>query len=226
MNGRFHKSKTDKKFGGVCAGIAETFDLDIAIVRIAAFFLCLFYPTTLILYLILAVTLPSGYENTEEETNENNLSRLEMSQGIKKTCIQALVIGLIGSFAGGVIYKKVFSFDVALVDVLGFMTLAIGIFLFISGMMETDNNNVKITKVALGSVISFIAITKIIKILNFDSLPMEHLWHSVSYLWPILVICLGITVVVPKKRTAIIIWLIAALIIILYTFARLISVMF
>lgn len=222
MNSKFHKSKTDKKFGGVCAGIAETFGLDIAIVRIVAFFLCVLYPTTLILYLLLAVFLPTGNETSDN--TEKVAPATQTTYNIKQTCIIALIVGFAGAFTGGIIYKKVFFFDVGFIDLLGFMILAIGLFLFISGMVETDNNNEKIAKLALGSVISFTAITKIINILTISFLPMDHLLYSVAYLWPILVICLGITVVVPQKRTAIIIWLIAALIIILYTFARLLSV--
>ena len=59
MEKKLHKSDTDKKLGGVCAGIAETLDIDISVVRIAAFFLCVFYTVMLIVYFLLAVFLPS-----------------------------------------------------------------------------------------------------------------------------------------------------------------------
>ena len=223
MNNKFHKSKTDKKFGGVCAGIAETLDLDITLVRIAAFFLCLFYPTALILYLILAVFLPTDINTAD---TENAPSKIQSSYSIKQTCIQALLVGLIGALCGGIIYKKLFLFNVGFIDLFGFMVLAIGLFLFISGLTESENANIKITKTTLGSIFSFIAITKITRILTIDFLPIDHIIHSVSYLWPVLIICLGITVVVPKKRTAIIIWLTAALIILLYTFTKLLNIPF
>jgi len=38
---RLHISKTDKKFLGVCGGIAETYDLDPTVVRIATVLLSL-----------------------------------------------------------------------------------------------------------------------------------------------------------------------------------------
>ena len=38
---RLHLSKTDRKIFGVCGGIAETYDLDPSLVRVAAIFLCL-----------------------------------------------------------------------------------------------------------------------------------------------------------------------------------------
>ena len=38
---RLHLSETDKKIFGVCGGIGETYDLDPALVRLTAVFLCL-----------------------------------------------------------------------------------------------------------------------------------------------------------------------------------------
>ena len=38
---RLHLSKTDRKIFGVCSGIAETYDIDPSLVRIAAIFLCI-----------------------------------------------------------------------------------------------------------------------------------------------------------------------------------------
>lgn len=37
---RLHLSTTDRKVFGVCGGIAETYDVDPSLVRIAAVFLC------------------------------------------------------------------------------------------------------------------------------------------------------------------------------------------
>ena len=37
---RLHLSKTDRKIFGVCGGIAETYDIDPSLVRVAAIFLC------------------------------------------------------------------------------------------------------------------------------------------------------------------------------------------
>ncbi len=38
---RLHLSETDKKIFGVCGGISETYDIDPALVRLTAVFLCL-----------------------------------------------------------------------------------------------------------------------------------------------------------------------------------------
>lgn len=57
---RLYKSKTDRKLAGVCAGIAEYFNLDPTIVRVVYAVLTLFsaaFPGV-ILYIILAVVMP------------------------------------------------------------------------------------------------------------------------------------------------------------------------
>jgi phage shock protein PspC (stress-responsive transcriptional regulator) len=52
------RSSTDKKLGGVCAGVAEYFDLDPTIIRIVWVLAVLCAGTGLLLYLILWIVLP------------------------------------------------------------------------------------------------------------------------------------------------------------------------
>ena len=49
---RFYRSQKNKVFGGVCGGIAEYFEIDVAIVRILAVLLALFNGIGLIIYLV------------------------------------------------------------------------------------------------------------------------------------------------------------------------------
>jgi phage shock protein C len=55
---RLMRSSKDKKIGGVCAGIAEYFDLDPTIVRVLWLLAVLFAGTGLLIYLILWIALP------------------------------------------------------------------------------------------------------------------------------------------------------------------------
>lgn len=55
---RLMRSSTDKKIGGVCAGIAEYFDLDPTIVRVIWFLAVFFAGTGLLVYIILWIVLP------------------------------------------------------------------------------------------------------------------------------------------------------------------------
>lgn len=52
------RSSRDKKLGGVCAGLAEYFDLDPTIVRIVWLLAIFLGGTGLLLYLILWIALP------------------------------------------------------------------------------------------------------------------------------------------------------------------------
>ena len=52
------RSSTDKKIGGVCAGVADYFDLDPTIVRVVWLLLVLCGGTGLIVYLVLWIILP------------------------------------------------------------------------------------------------------------------------------------------------------------------------
>jgi phage shock protein PspC (stress-responsive transcriptional regulator) len=55
---RLMRSSTDKKIGGVCAGLADYFDLDVTIIRVVWVLLVLCGGTGLVLYLVLWLVLP------------------------------------------------------------------------------------------------------------------------------------------------------------------------
>ena len=67
---RLMRSSNDKLLGGVCAGLAEYFDFDPVLVRIAYAFLTIFsagFPG-LLLYIILAILMPEA-EREDEYTD-------------------------------------------------------------------------------------------------------------------------------------------------------------
>lgn len=49
---------TDSQIAGVCSGIAEYFNIDVSFVRIICVLLCLFCSPAIIVYVVLAITLP------------------------------------------------------------------------------------------------------------------------------------------------------------------------
>src|SRR6201982_70793 len=57
---RLVRSTTDKKIAGVCAGLADYFDLDPTIIRLVWLLAILFAGTGLIAYIILWIALPPG----------------------------------------------------------------------------------------------------------------------------------------------------------------------
>ena len=58
VNGRLHKSSSDKKLAGVCGGFAEFLGCDPTIIRVAWALLVCGWGTGVLLYLILALVLP------------------------------------------------------------------------------------------------------------------------------------------------------------------------
>jgi len=59
MEKRLTKSKTDRKLFGVCGGLGEYFGIDPTLVRLAFVLLALFNGIGLILYIVLAIIMPS-----------------------------------------------------------------------------------------------------------------------------------------------------------------------
>lgn len=60
MNKKLYKSKVDKKFAGVCGGVAEYFDLDSTIVRLVAILLIFGWGSGLLAYIIAALVMPDN----------------------------------------------------------------------------------------------------------------------------------------------------------------------
>jgi phage shock protein C len=59
MNGKkLYKSTTDKKVWGVCAGLAEYFEVDVTLVRLLFVIFTLMGGPGLIVYIVLAMVLP------------------------------------------------------------------------------------------------------------------------------------------------------------------------
>ena len=52
------RSSTDKKLGGVCAGLADYFDMDVTLVRVLWLLVVLCGGTGILLYVILWIVLP------------------------------------------------------------------------------------------------------------------------------------------------------------------------
>lgn len=58
---RFYRSSTDRIIGGVCGGIAEYFNIDPLLVRIAFAFLVFGYGTGFLVYILLWILAPKAY---------------------------------------------------------------------------------------------------------------------------------------------------------------------
>lgn len=63
---KLYKSSTDKKLCGVCGGIAEYFDVDSTIIRLALALFTFFGGAGLIIYIIAALVMPNDPGPYEE----------------------------------------------------------------------------------------------------------------------------------------------------------------
>ena len=70
---RLYKSATDKKLDGVCAGLAEYFEIDPTIVRLVWALAVVFAGVGLIAYIVAAIVMPRKPEEPQaEEKHEEN----------------------------------------------------------------------------------------------------------------------------------------------------------
>ncbi len=65
MKKRLYKSNTDKKLDGVCAGIAEYFDVDPTIIRLVWALAVLVAGTGILAYIVAAIVLPRNPEGMQ-----------------------------------------------------------------------------------------------------------------------------------------------------------------
>lgn len=83
---RLYRSKKDRMIAGVCGGLGEYFNVDPVLLRIAFVVLTFFSGSGLILYLILAVVVPSEPESSEKVAKKEGIEEKVkgIAEGVKK----------------------------------------------------------------------------------------------------------------------------------------------
>ena len=71
---RLVRSNKDSKICGVCGGIAEYFGIDSTLVRLLTVLLVLFGGVSIWVYIIAAIVMPNGAEETNYDTWNDNSS--------------------------------------------------------------------------------------------------------------------------------------------------------
>ena len=84
MSTRITKSKTDRVIDGVCGGLAEYFDIDSLLVRLAFVALIFINGLGVILYIVLVIIMPKAEspDQSPKETIQENVQ--EMGERIKE----------------------------------------------------------------------------------------------------------------------------------------------
>ena len=81
---RLYRSEDDRILGGVCGGLAEIYELDPALVRLATFLL-LWGGVPVVLYLIAWIVIPPKSEVLEEETTTEDSEEKNEEQDQEET---------------------------------------------------------------------------------------------------------------------------------------------
>lgn len=107
MQNKLYLSNTDKKISGVCGGIAEYFDLDSTLVRLAWTLLALIAGTGVVAYIIAAIVIPSKKyydgaletDNTGQATDNTDYAHVETDNGKNRSLLGFILIFI------GIIYS-------------------------------------------------------------------------------------------------------------------------
>lgn len=234
MDTKLYKNSANKIISGVCSGIAESIKIDPTIVRIVAAAICIYWPIFILAYLILAVILPDKAtvmyqtkqsENPAESSENNDSSSQKTDQmppgtppvSSKSTGIIFAVI-LICSGVGLFITRVVFNYAIGFSDFLTFVTLGIGIYLIVSGLIEKDDPKPqRKAKIITGFVILLICLFWIFDIFGYNIFSINEFLSSIRYLWPLFIIAVGLNVLMPTRKASAIIWLSLIVLIVIYT---------
>ena len=77
MKKRIYRSEDDRKIAGVCGGIAEYFDVDSTLIRLAFIFFVLAAGTGILAYIIAAIVMPNESDVEQVITKENKKKKSE-----------------------------------------------------------------------------------------------------------------------------------------------------
>lgn len=111
MEKKLQRDINHKVIGGVCAGLANYFDVDATLLRLLFAFLILFACTGLWLYIILWIVIPAGIDS--QPTAETVDTLMENAPQNPQANKSSLIVGLIliGLGALGLIHRFVPAFN-------------------------------------------------------------------------------------------------------------------
>lgn len=96
-NNRFYRDSKNKVLGGVCSGLANYFNLDVALLRVLFVVALLFASFGFWLYIILWVVIPVDGQQTETELRSEPVSEVVPDTATKSTSLIAgIAVMLIG----------------------------------------------------------------------------------------------------------------------------------
>ncbi|MBR4394798.1 MAG: PspC domain-containing protein [Eubacteriaceae bacterium] len=216
MGRQLFRSDKDKKLGGVCAGMAEAYHLDITIVRIAAFLLSAVYPPLIIVYFILAVTLPSDEEALDHAPDHDAASygpdaKEEPAHGI------LFILLSIGAIIAMAAYTFLGGYSLGISEITSFFLASTGVYIAVNGIINrNDSPSDRISKAAAGIMLLYVSVRRFIFPTLSGAFGTDTVKTSFIYIRPLLIFGLGITLLFPYKKTATKVWTVILLLLVCY----------
>lgn len=152
---KMQRSATDKKLGGVCAGIAAYLGVDVTIIRVAFVIGTLAWGATLLLYVILWMVMPeeniyyssynSFYGAQTGTTDYVGESQIHATVDIQqKTSTFTIPVGIIMIIFGAIMLAANFIPHIDFTDLFPLVIVAIGVILIMNGLQKGNKNNSEI----------------------------------------------------------------------------------
>lgn len=206
MKNRLYKDNSNRKLGGVCSGLAEYLGVDVTIVRIAVAFLCLYSNVCIPIYFLMMIILPDKSE-VEREGGDPEASG---DPRHRRRLLALLLCSLLIMAGSRLVGRSSSWFSIALP--------LLGLYLLVSGISSAKSFGTPapyVPRIVIGSLLLGIGLLILFGSgsLSFVT-PFAALVSSARYLWPLLCLAMGLTLIFPARRSVLTIWIITALIII------------
>lgn len=177
MEKRFYKSRTDKKLAGVCAGVAEYFEVDPTLVRLIWVVFTFAGGAGVLAYIIAAIIMPEAPTGTPPV----NRKKKTHHQPHPRNNNDEISITEIDEEQGAA-YEGLEEDEEAVYEEEPYEVEETG--------KEKDDKN----SMVLGAALILIGL------MFFSRNFFKWFWIDFSYLWPILLILLGVVMVVNKRK--------------------------
>jgi phage shock protein PspC (stress-responsive transcriptional regulator) len=129
-----------------------------------------------------------------------------------------LAVILICSGVGLFITRVVFHYSIGFTDFMTFVLLGVGLYVLISGLMDNGkaDQTTRTTKIVIGSVMWAVRLVWVFIIFGFMIFTLSDLLASLRYMWPLLIVAIGLNILLPNKKASMIIWLTFLVVILAY----------
>lgn len=97
MKQRLYRSRINKKLGGVCAGLADYFDIDVTIVRVILCCAIFLHGIGFIAYIILWIVMPEAttqFASTNAATQQSDYSYYSSEQDVRSRRSSGIIAGM------------------------------------------------------------------------------------------------------------------------------------